>query len=76
MNIEQRKETTMRRQREDHREGSTIYRATVTDTISHETTGRVTFSADSIEEARVRAWQIAGSRFGSDIHVRVERISR
>ena len=66
----------MRSQRESHREGSTIYRATVTDTISRETVGRFTFSADAVEEARVRAWRIAGSRFGSDIHVRVERISR
>jgi len=66
----------MKRQRQDHREASILYRATVTDTISHEQVGRFTFSADSIEEARVRAWRIAGSRFGNDIHVRVERISR
>ena len=66
----------MKRQREDHREASIIYRATVTDTISHEQVGRFTFSADCIEEARVRAWRIAGSRFGNDIHVRVERISK
>jgi len=66
----------MKRQRQDHREASILYRATVTDTINHEQVGRFTFSADSIEEARVRAWRIAGSRFGNDIHVRVERISR
>jgi len=66
----------MRRQRENHQEGRTICRATVTDTIGHEQVGRFTFSADSEEEAQVRGWRVAGSRFGSDIHVRIERISR
>ena len=66
----------MKRQREDHREASIIYRATVTDTVNHQQVGRFTFSAESIEEARVRGWRIAGQRFGNDIHVRVERISK
>jgi len=71
-----RKENTMKRQREDHREASIIYRATVTDAISHEQVAHFTFSAKSIEDARVRGWRIAGSRFGNDIHVRVERLSK
>jgi len=66
----------MKHERENHKEGHIIYRATVTDTINHEQVGRFTFSADSIEEARVRGWRIAGSRFGDDIHVRIERISK
>jgi len=66
----------MRRQREHHQEGNTIYRATVTDTIGHERVGQLTFSADSEEEAQVRDWWIAGSRYGSDIYVRIERVSR
>ena len=75
----------MRRQRESHREGSTIYRATVIDTISRETVARFTFSADTIEEARQRAWRMASTHGtvdgawlvgGTDIHVRVERISK
>jgi len=66
----------MNRRREDHREGATVYRATVTDTISHEQVGRFAFSADSVEEARERGWRIAGRRYGNDIHVRVERASR
>jgi len=75
----------MKRQREDHREGSTIYRATVTDTISREQVARFTFSADSVEEARQRAWRLASQHGtpdgawlvgGTDIHVRVERISK
>ena len=66
----------MRRQRENHREGNTIYRATVTDTISRDQVGRFTFSADRLEEARTRGWRVAGSRFGTDIHVRIERITR
>ena len=85
MNMATDKETTMRRRRESHREGSAIYRATVTDTISRETIGRFTFSADTIEEARQRAWRMAGTHRaldgasligGTDIHVRVERISK
>jgi len=66
----------MKRRREDHREGATIYRATVTDTVSHEQVGRFAFSADRPEEARERAWRIAGRRYGNDIDVRIERISR
>ena len=66
----------MKRGRESHQEGRTIYRATVTDTVSHERVGRFTYSADSIEEARERGWRIAGSRYGNDIDVRVERISK
>ena len=57
-------------------EATTIYRATVTDTISRERIGRFAFSADSIEEARERGWRIAGGRFGNDIHVKIERISK
>ena len=57
-------------------EGKYIYRATVTDTTSHEQIGRFTYSADSIEEARVRGWRIAGSRFGNGIMVRIERLSK
>ena len=83
--METHKETTMGRQRESHREGSTIYRATVIDTISRETIGRFTFSADTIEEARQRAWRMASTHRtldgasligGTDIDVRVERISK
>jgi len=58
------------------REASTIYRATVTDTISRERVGRFAYSADSIEEARERGWRIAGQRFGNDIDVRIERASK
>ena len=65
----------MTRRREDHREASTIYRASVRDLISREAVGRFTFSADSLEKARERGWRIAGSRFGSDIRVRIERLS-
>ena len=74
--MENGKDNTMKHQREDHREDSTIYRATVIDTINGERVGRFTFSAESIEDARVRGWRIAGSRFGNDIHVRIERISK
>jgi len=66
----------MKRRREDHREGATVCRATVTDTVSHHQVGRFTFSADRIEDARERAWGIAGRRYGDDIDVRIERISR
>ena len=53
--------------------------------ISRETVGRFTFSADTIEEARQRAWRMASTHGtvdgawlvgGTDIHVRVERISK
>jgi hypothetical protein len=57
-------------------EGKYIYRATVTDTISHEQVGLFTFSADNIGAARVRGWRIAGSRFGNGIMVRIERLSK
>ncbi len=66
----------MNTQREDHREGSTIYRATVIDLVNRERIGRFTFSADSVEEARERGWRIAGSRYGNGIHVRIERLSK
>ena len=66
----------MKRRREDHREASTVYRATVTDTISRERVGRFAFSADSLEEARERGWRIAGRRYGNDINVRVVRASK
>jgi hypothetical protein len=60
----------------EDREAGTIYRATVTDTISREQVGGFAFSADSIEEARERGWRIAGRRYGNDIDVRVERASK
>ena len=70
------KDHTMNTQRDDHQEGSMIYQATVIDLVSKKHADCFGFSADSIEEARERAWRIAGSRYGSDIHVRVERISK
>ena len=60
----------------EDREAGTIYRATVTDTISRERVGRFAFSADSLQEARERGWRIAGRRFGNDINVRIERASK
>jgi len=60
----------------ENREAATVYRATVTDTISREPVGRFTYSANSIEEARERGWRIAGRRFGNDIDVRIERLSK
>jgi hypothetical protein len=76
----------MNRQREDHREGRTIWRARLIDTVSRERGGQPTFSADSVEEARQRAWRIAASGVGTpegawavggnDIDVRIERASR
>ena len=66
----------MKRRRQDHREASTIYQATVTDIVNHEQVGRFTFSAESIDEARVRGWRIAGSRFGNGIDVRIEGLSK
>jgi hypothetical protein len=56
-------------------EGSLIFRATVTDTISHERVHRYTFSADSIEEARELAWKRAG-KYGGDVFVKIERLSK
>jgi hypothetical protein len=80
------KENQMTRRREDHREGRTIWRARFIDAISREQVGQATFSADSVEEARQRAWRIAAGGFGTpegawvvggnDIDVRVERASR
>ncbi|MCC7407737.1 MAG: hypothetical protein IT442_06670 [Phycisphaeraceae bacterium] len=66
----------MTRPHEDHREDRTIYRATVIDRVSRQQIGRFTYSAKSLEHARQRGWRIAGSRFGSDIDVRIERISK
>ena len=65
----------MRTTRTRHAEVSRIYRATVIDTVSRERIGRFCFSAETIEDARPRAWSIAGSRFGNGIHVRVEQLS-
>ena len=56
-------------------EGSLIFRATVTDTISHDRIERYAFSADSIEEARELAWKRAG-RYGGDVFVKIERLSK
>jgi len=56
-------------------EGGLIFRATVTDTISHDRIETYTFSADSIEEAREQAWKRAG-RHGGDVFVKVERLSK
>jgi hypothetical protein len=50
-----------------------VYRATVTDLIARREAGTFAFFADSIEDAREKAWRIAGQRYTSDIHVRVER---
>ena len=52
------------------------YLAAVTDLVNRERIGRFTFGAAGVEEARQRAWQIAGARFGNDIDVRVERLSK
>jgi hypothetical protein len=53
-----------------------IYRATVTDTVSRQRVGAFAFAAGDEQEALPRAWRLAGRRFGNDIHVRIERISR
>ena len=76
----------MTTRREDHREAKTIWRARVIDTISREEIGRFSFSADTVEAARQRAWSIAAHGFGTpegawvvggtDIDVRVERASK
>ena len=76
----------MDRRREDHREAKTIWRAKFIDTISREQVGQASFSADSVEEARQRAWRLAASGFGTpegawvvggnDIDVRIERASK
>lgn len=62
--------------RENHREGTTIYRATVRDVLNGDRLGGFAFSADSVEEARERGWRIAGRRYGNDIDVRIERASK
>jgi len=56
-------------------EASIIFRATVTDTLSHEQIERYAFSAESIEDARELAWKRAG-RHGGDVFVKVERLSK
>ena len=48
------------------------FRATVTDTISHERIERYSFTAASIEDARVQAWHRAG-RHGGDVFVKIEK---
>jgi len=55
----------MGRTRESHREAKTIWRARFIDAVSREQVGQATFSADSVEEARQRAWRIAASGFGT-----------
>ena len=64
------------RPRSRHAEAGILYRATVIDTISRERLGTFCFSNDCIEDARPRAWGIAGSLFGNGIGVRVEQISK
>jgi hypothetical protein len=76
----------MKRRREDHREAKVVWRAKVLDTVSREQIGQFSFSADTVEEARQRAWSIAASGFGTpegawvvggtDIEVRVVRASK
>jgi hypothetical protein len=70
-----RKETTMHRNNEIDREYLTIYRATVTDTISRQPVETFVFGAGSIEDAREKAWRIAGRKYNADIHVRVGRVA-
>ena len=69
------KDNTVNTQRDDQQDGSTIYQATIIDLVNRKRIGSFGFSADSIEEARERGWRIAGSRYGNDIHVRIEQIS-
>ena len=64
----------MRNER-DH-ELLTSYRATIVDNISHAVVETFAFGADSIEDAREKAWRIAGRRYTGDVHVRVERIAK
>ena len=76
----------MNRRRENHREGRAIWRARFIDAVSREPVGQATFSADTVEEARQRAWRLAASGFGTpegawvvggnDIDVRIERASK
>jgi len=61
--------------KDQNAEGRLIFRATVTDTISHDQIERYTFSADSVEDAREQAWKRAG-RHGGDVFVKVERLSK
>ncbi len=60
---------------DSHAEGHLIFRAIVTDTVSRETIRRYSFIADSLEEAREMAWKRAG-KFGGDVFVKVEQLSR
>lgn len=69
-----RKENAMRN--EKHHEPLTSYRATVIDTISRQVAETFAFEADTIENAREKAWRIAGRKYACDIHVRVERIAK
>ena len=69
-------ENAMKTTRTRHAEASRIYRATVVDTINRERLGTFCFSADCIEDARPRAWSIAGDLYGNGIHVRIEQISK
>ena len=64
------------RSRSRHAEAGILYRATVIDTISRERLGTFCFSNDCIEDARPRAWGIAGSLFGNGIGVRVEQLGK
>ena len=64
------------RTRGRHAEAGRLYRATVIDTVSRERLGTFCFSNETIEDARPRAWGIAGSLFGNGIGVRVEQLSK
>ncbi|MCA9253432.1 MAG: hypothetical protein KDA54_20055 [Phycisphaerales bacterium] len=70
------KDNTVNTQRDDQQDGSTIYQATIIDLVNRKRIGSFGFSADSIEEARERGWRIAGSLYGNDTHVRIERLSK
>lgn len=56
-------------------EARRIFRATIRDAISRERIERYAFSAETIEEARQRAWRHAG-RYGGDVDVTIEPISQ
>lgn len=70
-----RKENAMRNENDNH-EPLTSYRATIIDTISRQVVETFAFGADTIEDAREKAWRIAGRRYSGDVHVRVERIAK
>lgn len=55
-------------------EGRLVFQATVIDPIGREVVERYCFFADSIEEARPRAWRRAG-RYETDVFVKVEQLS-